>query len=105
MLCPCSLCPAAGMPSALRDAWHVRLMVCRCRHYPPLQAAESLLERSRREGWGHWAYSSTAAPQPSVEQWEGWAGLHSPEPAPVPGLESGVAQVSLGTAHALALLQ
>lgn len=72
----------------------------------PSQAAESLLERSRREGWGHWAYSSTAAPQPAAaaEQWEGWAGLHSLEPALVPGLDSGVRQVALGTAHALAVV-
>lgn len=68
------------------------------------QAAEALLERSRKEGLGHWAYSSTAAPQPSIDQWAGWAGMHSPTPAVVPGL-SGVQQVALGSFHALALLR
>jgi hypothetical protein len=62
-----------------------------------------MLERSTREGFGHWSYSSTAAPQPLVQQWEGWAGLHAHEPTLVPGLDH-VQRVALGTSHALAVL-
>ncbi|GAB4823610.1 hypothetical protein N2152v2_010656 [Parachlorella kessleri] len=68
------------------------------------EAAESILERSSREGFGHWSYSSTAKP-PSASPWEDWAGLHSLEPAVVPGLGGGVRQVALGTCHALAVVQ
>lgn len=62
------------------------------------------LQRADQEGFGHWAFSSTAPTPGPVKLSPGdapWAGLGSPTPAVVPGLHN-VTKVALGGGHVLA---